>query len=374
MRLELADGATFLVGSQEPERLEATIAAATGRPPRLAGLVPADKECERHSREVDELCAGLRAVVTPFLGLHAARDNAGVAVGGDTTFDIDEKAETFLETYMAERLPTWAYYSEDRGLQGAADPELILIVDPIDGTRPAAAGLEAAMRQHRRRPAGRRPDHGRRRGRRRAGDQAAATCSRPRRAPASSMRRAADEAAIPFNPTPATDIEGLFWTLGFRGRPALVLAGVLEELIDRSQRRRVGVRHRLGDVLDHAHPHRPARRVRRHRAGDHRRPPRRPRPSSVASAWAACCATRPTTGRGATSICREAGMPIADADGSSLDGKPVLGSDASYQMACIAAGNDELQAALVEAVQRGIARYRFLGAPAARGNPFPIGG
>ena len=39
---------------------------------------------------------------------------------------------------------TWAYYSEDRGLQGSADPEMILIVDPIDGTRPAAAGFEMA--------------------------------------------------------------------------------------------------------------------------------------------------------------------------------------------------------------------------------------
>ena len=46
VRLELADGSTFLIGSQEPERLEAAIAAATGRPPRLAGLVPADKELQ----------------------------------------------------------------------------------------------------------------------------------------------------------------------------------------------------------------------------------------------------------------------------------------------------------------------------------------
>jgi hypothetical protein len=46
VRLELTDGSTFLIGSQEPERLEAAIAAATGRPPRLTGLVPADKELQ----------------------------------------------------------------------------------------------------------------------------------------------------------------------------------------------------------------------------------------------------------------------------------------------------------------------------------------
>ena len=91
-----------------------------------------------------KLSAGLREVVLPFLGLHAARRNAGVAVGGDVTFDIDETAETYLAAYMARELPGWAYYSEDRGLQGAAGPELMLVVDPIDGTRPAAAGFEAA--------------------------------------------------------------------------------------------------------------------------------------------------------------------------------------------------------------------------------------
>jgi len=58
-------------------------------------------------------------------------------------------------------------------------------------------------------------------------------------------------------------------------------------------------------------------------------------------------------------LCREAGVPISDAAGRSLDDKPVLGSDAAFQMACIASGNSELQAALVEVVQRGIGRYRF---------------
>ena len=90
------------------------------------------------------LCGRLRDVVLPSLGTHAARGHAGVAVGGDVTFSIDEQAEALLVEHMREHLPTWAFYSEDGGLQGAADPELILIVDPIDGTRPAAAGFEMA--------------------------------------------------------------------------------------------------------------------------------------------------------------------------------------------------------------------------------------
>ncbi len=96
------------------------------------------------TRRLVELCSRLRDVVLPSLGSHAARDHAGVAVGGDVTFGIDELAETLLTQYMRDELPTWAFYSEDGGLQGAPDPELILIVDPIDGTRPAAAGFEMA--------------------------------------------------------------------------------------------------------------------------------------------------------------------------------------------------------------------------------------
>jgi len=57
-------------------------------------------------------------------------------------------------------------------------------------------------------------------------------------------------------------------------------------------------------------------------------------------------------------LCREAGVPIGDAAGRSLDNKPVLGSDAEYQLACIVAGNKVLQDGLIEVVQRGIRDLR----------------
>ena len=155
-------------------------------------------------------------------------------------------------------------------------------------------------------------------------------------------------------PTPRTDIEGLFWTLGFRGRPALVLAGVLEELVDRSSVRgsvfdigsatfsitriltgQLDAYVDIGPAIIAAHPETEA---------EFRR---------VGMGGVLC--NSPYDLAAAYLICREAGLPIGDADGSSLDDKPVLGSDASYQMACIASGNDELQAMLVDAVQRGIA-------------------
>src|SRR6266540_944176 len=65
-----------------------------------------------------ELAAALRDEMAPQLGGHAGRAHAGAGEGGDITFAIDEHAEAFMER--------------------------VLVVDPIDGTRPAMAGLEAA--------------------------------------------------------------------------------------------------------------------------------------------------------------------------------------------------------------------------------------
>ena len=50
-----------------------------------------------------------------------------------------------MEAFLAERAPELAFYSEDRGLVSPAGDraEWVLVVDPIDGTRPALAGLES---------------------------------------------------------------------------------------------------------------------------------------------------------------------------------------------------------------------------------------
>lgn len=311
------------------------------------------------SATVDELVrlsAGLRKVVIPFLGLHAARDHAGVAVGGDMTFDIDEKAEAFLETYMAERLPAWAYYSEDRGLQGATGPELILIVDPIDGTRPAAAGLEAACVSIAAVPPAAAPTMGSVVAgviqEIKSGDLFVAEKGAGYR-----MRRGADDGEIPFLPSARTDIESLFWTLGFRGRPAVVLAGVLEELIDSSSVKgsvfdigsatfsitriltgQLDAYVDIGPAIIDAHPETEAefRRV----------------------GLGAVLCNSPYDLAAAHLLCRESGVPMSDAAGRALDDRLVLGSDAGFQMACIASGNDGLQEALIDVVQRGIRGFQ----------------
>src|SRR3954462_12797659 len=92
-----------------------------------------------------ELAGALREEVAPLIGAHAGRAHAGAGEGGDITFAIDERAEAFMESFLAERAPWLAFYSEDRGLVSpGGEAEWVLVVDPIDGTRPALAGFEAA--------------------------------------------------------------------------------------------------------------------------------------------------------------------------------------------------------------------------------------
>src|SRR5947199_5647278 len=94
---------------------------------------------------VRELALALRERVLPQLGSHAARAHAGDAVGGDVTFAIDEDAEALLQSFLAEHAPEVAFYSEDAGLvvPGGTTATHVLVVDPVDGTRPALAGLES---------------------------------------------------------------------------------------------------------------------------------------------------------------------------------------------------------------------------------------
>ena len=305
-----------------------------------------------------ELSALVRESVLPSLGLRAARSHAGVAAGGDVTFGIDEQAERVVADYMAARLPRWAYYSEDRGLCGAERPDVILVVDPIDGTRPAAAGFEMACVSIAAVPASATLT---------MGEVVAGVVQEIKsgdlfsaeRGAGLEMRRASGE-NIPLRASPTVDFESLFWTRGFRGRPAVLLATVLEELIDISS---VG-----GSVFDIGSATYSITRILTGQL------------DAYVDIGPAIIAAHPETevefrrvGRGAVLnnspydlaaahlLCREAGVPIGDAAGRPLDDKRLLGSDHGYQMACIASGNADLQARLVEVVQRGIEAYRPCG-------------
>jgi myo-inositol-1(or 4)-monophosphatase len=94
------------------------------------------------------LAQHVKSAVFPHLGTWRARRITGVASSGDATFDIDEIAESAVEQYLRENNVNVAYYSEDRGLIRPfpdREPDGILIIDPIDGTRGAIAGFEACV-------------------------------------------------------------------------------------------------------------------------------------------------------------------------------------------------------------------------------------
>lgn len=167
--------------------------------------------------------------VRPHLGTSYAKQAFGTAVGGDTTFAIDEKAEEILHEEL-QGFGDIAYYSEDKGLIAFGDPKYILIIDPIDGTRPAAVGLETATVAIAVSELAERPTFGN------------LIYGIMRELKNGSYYAARHGDALTYNgqkiaPTLRRNdakISNLFWTIGFRGRPALALATVLSEMIDRS--------------------------------------------------------------------------------------------------------------------------------------------
>ena len=94
-----------------------------------------------------ELSTSIRDTVRPMVLSAGGGEVVGRASSGDATFMIDEIAERSLTRFLGEAGPPIACFSEDRGLvmPKAGEPEWLLIVDPIDGSRNAKSGFEACM-------------------------------------------------------------------------------------------------------------------------------------------------------------------------------------------------------------------------------------
>lgn len=297
-----------------------------------------------------DLALRLRSVVLPELGSHAGRSVAGDGAGGDVTFAVDELAEASLAEFLAERAPRLAFYSEDRGLVAPPDASHVLVVDPIDGTRPAMAGLESACVAVALAP---------------LGDGA------PTMADVEigcvveiksgdwylAVRGSGVESTRPVALSPTVDVGRMFWGYGFRGRPVRETVEVLAELIDASS---VGggtfelgsqafamtrivtgqfdavieVGSRLIDEL-------PAIRDAFERVGGGQ--VLNNSPYDLAAPW----------------LClREAGGVASDGWGEPLDHHRLLGAGHEFQMSSISASNPRLHAQLVHAVDMGVERLR----------------
>lgn len=119
-------------------------------PPCPTAIIRATMPTEPNSTEALNLALQIarqvREAVRGALDTPGSGEAAGVAASGDTTFSVDLVAEAALREAAQSLGISVAYYSEDEGLvEIGSAPEWLLIVDPIDGTRPAAAGLETCV-------------------------------------------------------------------------------------------------------------------------------------------------------------------------------------------------------------------------------------
>jgi myo-inositol-1(or 4)-monophosphatase len=294
-----------------------------------------------------ELATALREEVAPELGRHAGREHAGAGAGGDVTFAIDERAEAFMERFLAERAPEVAFYSEDRGLvTPGGDAEWVLVVDPIDGTRPAMAGFEAACVSVALAPLGD--------GEPVLGDVTVGCVIEIKSGSAFVAERGKGA-----EPAPAlssnTELSRMFWAYGLRGRPVRRIAAVLAELIDSSS---VG-----GGTFDLGSATYDMTRVVTGQLDAYVEPGARliaevpgMREEFEQIGGGAVLNNSPYDLAAAVLICEEAGAVVSDAWGGPLAASPMLGSGAEYQLSCVTAATPELHARIVSEIDAGIER------------------
>ena len=293
-----------------------------------------------------DLAATLREEVLPQLGAHAARAHSGEAEGGDVTFAIDERAEARMEAFLAERAPGVAFYSEDRGMvTPAGEPEWVLVVDPIDGTRPALAGLESCCVS----VAAARLD----------GEPTLADVAVGAIVEIKSGASFVAERGRGIEPQPRLsangEVERMFWSYGLRGRPVRALMEVLAELVDASS---VG-----GASFDLGSATFDMTRILTGQLDAYVEPGPRivddvpgARKQFELVGGGSILNNSPYDLAAAVLCLQESGAVVTDAYGRAVGDRPLLGSSHEFQISCIAAANRELHGRICEAVEAGIKR------------------
>lgn len=290
--------------------------------------------------------------VRPLLGAPAARVPHGWAPGGDATLGIDEVAEREVDRLLLAAGDV-ATYSEDRGLVVHGRPRGILVIDPVDGTRPAAAGLESACVSVAVLP----PREDATLGEvefgvvqeLRSGARFSAGRGRGARA------EAADGTSIAVRPSANADLAAMFWAVGTRGRPIRPVTAVLEHLIDGVAMH--GGHFDLGSVAFDL------TRIVTGQLDAYIDVGRRivdevpsTEPEFLRVGRGSICANFPHDVAAAALILAEAGGVVTGADGRPLDDHPAVGSDREHGLSVVAAGNPRLHRAILDEVDRGMIR------------------
>jgi myo-inositol-1(or 4)-monophosphatase len=298
------------------------------------------------------LARRLRDRVAPELGSTAGRAIEGDGAGGDLTFAIDSIAEEALVEELADLAPRVAFYSEDRGLVAPDDATDVLVVDPIDGTRPAMAGLESACVAVALAPIG----DG-------VPTMADVSCGCVVEIKSGTWFLAVRGEGVTSSGRVAlsqsADVSRMFWGYGFRGRPARPMVEVIGDLIDASSvgggtfelgsqafamtRVVTGQLDAVVEVGSRLIDDVPGMREEFERVGGGQ--VLNNSPYDLAAPW----------------LClQEAGGIVTDGWGAPLDHHRLLGSGHDFQMSSISAANPALHAALVRAIDEGVARLRSL--------------
>ena len=296
------------------------------------------------------VAAAVADAVRAHLGRPSARARVAVAPGGDATLAIDEVAEEVVERELAA-VGDVGFYSEDRGLVVFGKPRWFLVIDPVDGTRPAAAGLESCAVSIGVVPP--RADatlgevefgvvH-----ELKSGDRYWAT----RGGGARGAR--ADGTPLPLAPSANTDLTALFWEAGLRGRPSLPMAVVLEALTDGCS---MG-----GGVFSLGSAAFALTRVANGQLDAYVDAGRRVldtypelEPDFLRVGEGAVCTNFPYDVAAGGLIVEEAGGVVTMADGTPIHDHPAVGSGRAEGLAVLAAGTPALHERLLDAVAEGL--------------------
>ena len=302
-----------------------------------------------------KLSAAIRDSVRPLVLSAEGGEVVGRTHSGDATFRIDEIAERRLSEFLAQAETPIACFSEDKGLimPRAGEPEWVLIVDPIDGSRNAKSGFEGcmvsvALARYSEDPTLADVTHGL------LGEIVGDRIFYAEVGGAAEIQCAGELLAPSLSPN--EDLDLLRWSLTVPGRPAALIFGVMADLLDMSSVRGgffscnstcYSISRILTGQLD-AYVDVAARIVRE-------------MPEAAADSLDVASGRIPGFSSydiaAAYLIAGRAGVVITDAFGNPLDDMKLLDASPANLGSCVAASNKALHAKLLEYVEEHVKSF-----------------